>query len=114
MRKSFLRLIGTVAAALALAGVTPLLAQSSQPPVSSADTNAAPGQGWTPSFSGGAGSGAWQFCLAGYTNWPSAGQSGTELGDGTLVAAWTPPGEGSYPFWIRKKGDGTYNDSDPA
>jgi RHS repeat-associated protein len=112
MRKSFLRLIGTLAVALALGG-TSLLAQPDQPPVSSSDATSAPGQPWTPSYSGGAGSGAWQFCIAGHTNWPSGNDAGTELGNGTLVGAWTPPGEGSFTFWIRKKGDGAYNDTNP-
>lgn len=80
-------------------------------------------QNFTPSYSGGSGSGAWQFCIAGYTNWDggASAYSGTNLGpspgnspSANWVPAWSPPAPGSYQFWVAKDGDANYNPSNIA
>ena len=80
-------------------------------------------QNFTPSYSGGSGSGGWQFCMAGYTNWDGGNSSyaGTNLGpspgnspSADWVSSWSPPAPGSYQFWVAKDGDANYNPSNIA
>lgn len=74
-------------------------------------------QSFTPGYYGGSGSGAWQFCIAGYTNWTVAADanSGTELAPSNVWStSWPPPAPGTYYFWVAKDGDGTYYPSAPA
>jgi uncharacterized repeat protein (TIGR02543 family) len=75
-------------------------------------------QSFTPSYYGGSGSGGWQFCVGGYTNWDGGGSSyaGTNLGPspgsspGAIwVPSWSPPGPGSYQFWVANDGDANFN-----
>jgi hypothetical protein len=66
---------------------------------------------FTPNYYGGSGSGLWQFCIAGYTNWTVAADSnsGTEVPPSNAWSTgWTPPAPGTYYFWVAKDGDGTY------
>jgi len=84
--------------------------------VAASDASVLAGSQFTPSYSNGAGTGPWQFVVEGRTNLPGtngyhAGEGGTLLTDNTISASWTPPIAGRYTFWVRKLGDGTYNDS---
>jgi len=94
--------------------------KSNQPPVGSAAAEIAFSQAFTPQVFGGAGSGGWQFCVAGYTNWDAGASAytGTNLGPspgsspGALWAAnWTPPAAGAYAFYVARDGDSNYNPS---
>jgi uncharacterized repeat protein (TIGR02543 family) len=68
-------------------------------------------QPFTPAYFGGGGTGAWQFVISGYTNWGGT-QTGTQLPpSNTPSSTWVPPGAGSYTFYVRKLGNGTYLDS---
>ncbi len=78
---------------------------------------------FTPSFSGGSGTGGWQFCIGGRTNWDGGASAyvGTNLGPspGNSPAAvwvpnWTPPVPGNFQFWVARDGDGTFNPSNLA
>ena len=78
------------------------------------------GQPFTPAYYGGAGGGAWQFCIASYSNWPGTYGIGTN-GTGTLLApsntlsnSWPAPDAGTYTFYLRKLGDASTNDAPPA
>jgi len=93
------------------------VAKFNQAPVSSADATLAFGSPFTPGYVGGSGTGGWQFCVAGYTNWTVAGDAnvGTEISPGnTWSPAWAPPAPGTYYFWVARDGDGTYNPSGAA
>ena len=83
--------------------------KSSQPPVFSSDATLVYDSGpFTPSYGGGSGTGAWQFAVAGYTNWTVASDanSGTELWPGNEWSAdWMPPAPGTYYFWVARDGD---------
>lgn len=69
------------------------------------------------SISGGNGTGNVQFVIASYTNWPgtygiSIGAQGTLLGGSNAISnSWTPPGEGSYVYAVRRAGDSLHYDS---
>jgi hypothetical protein len=54
------------------------------------------GQPWIPRFTGGDGTGQWQFRVGTSGQWMSA--------------PWTPTSVGSYSFWIIKRGDATYDE----
>lgn len=80
------------------------------------------GQPFIPVFSGGNGSGAYQFVLHGpggvpLSNFPgteniAVGAAGTMLGDtNQVVTSWTPPTLGQYRYWVRRAGDSTHFDS---
>jgi len=80
-------------------------------------------QNFTPGYYGGSGSGAWQFCVGGYTNWDAGNSSysGTNLGPSpgnspgaVWVPSWSPPTPGTYQFWVAKDGDATFNPSGAA
>jgi len=80
-------------------------------------------QNFTPAYNGGSGSGSWQFCVAGYTNWDGGGSSyaGTNLGPSpgsspgaVWVSSWTPPAPGTYQFYVARDGDANYNASGVA
>jgi hypothetical protein len=102
----FSLVVATACAAVAFA-------QQAQSPVSSADTSVTYGQGFTPPYYGGSGTGNWQFCVGGYTNWnpyPN-GPAGTDIPGIGYSTSWTPPAAGSYGFYIAKCGDITYANS---
>jgi plastocyanin len=80
-------------------------------------------QNFTPPEYGGGGTGAWQFCVAGYTNWDggNSSYSGTNLGPSPgnspsayWVSSWTPSAPGTYQFYVAKDGDANYNPSGAA
>ena len=71
-----------------------------QPAVTSSAASIFVNDSFTPSYSGGAGTGAYQFCVVGYTNWDTAG--------------WTASSAGTYTFRVRRLGDSNYLDSDPS
>ncbi len=85
--------------------------------VSSSNATVQVNQPFTPSYSGGEGSGGWQFVVSGYTNWsPGVGQpTGTELSpSNTWSSSWTPTSAGSYQFYVANNGDSTYSTSNFA
>jgi hypothetical protein len=88
--------------------------KSDQPPVSSADATLPLGQLFVPADVGGAGTGAWQFAVVGYTNW----NGGTTADAGTQTSGWSPswlpPAPGPYTFWVVHGGDDAFNPSAPA
>jgi len=88
-------------------------AQLSQAPVSSSDATITFGQSFSPSYSGGSGTGNWQFVIAGYTNWNPQpnGLAGTDVPGIGYSTSWTPPGAGSYAFYVAKCGDIDYANS---
>jgi hypothetical protein len=101
-----------------------VVGKSNQAPVSSSNVSFPYfSQNFTPSYYGGSGSGAWQFCVADYTNWDGGNSSyaGTNLGpspgnspEADWVPSWTPPAPGTYQFWVAKDGDSNYNPSGAA
>ena len=98
-----------------------VIGKSNQSPVGSSNASFPFfSQNFTPAYYGGSGSGAWQFCIAGYTNWDAGNSSyaGTNLGPSpgnspgaVWVPSWSPPAPGSYQFWVAKDGDANYNPS---
>ncbi|MGH9771723.1 MAG: putative Ig domain-containing protein, partial [Candidatus Acidiferrales bacterium] len=68
------------------------------------------GSSFTPQYYGGSGTGGWQFCIAGQTNWsPGVGQpSGTQLSSGVWTPSWGPSYGGHYTFYVAKNGDSNY------
>jgi hypothetical protein len=94
------------------------LGRSAQPPVFSADaTLGYYTAAFTPEYHGGSGSGAWQFAIAGFTNWTVGTDSnaGTQLWPSGLWSPdWMPPAPGSYCFWIARDGDAATFPSAPA
>lgn len=85
-----------------------------QPAVSSQNATRTVNQAFTPTYSGGAGSGAWQFVVSGQTNWGGT-QPGTLLYPSNAPStSWTPTQAGTYDFWVRKIGDSTYLNSNHA
>jgi len=82
--------------------------------VSSADATLPLGQLFVPADVGGAGTGAWQFAVVGYTNW----NGGTTADAGTQTSGWSPswlpPAPGPYTFWVVHGGDDAFNPSAPA
>jgi hypothetical protein len=73
-------------------------------------------QPFTPTYSGGGGTGNWQFVVGGSTNWnPTAGNpAGTNIPGVGWSTSWTPPAPGTYSFWVAKCGDSNYYDSNVA
>lgn len=72
---------------------------------------------FTPAYFGGSGSGGWQFVVGGYSNWTGGndGNTGTLLSPSNVwSSSWTPPGPGSYQFWVARDGDSNYNPTAPA
>lgn len=85
-----------------------------QASVSSANSTRDTNQSFTPSYSGGSGTGPWQFYVVGQTTWPSSSSAtGTQIGGGTSTS-WTPSSPATYQFYVRKKGDGNTLDSNEA
>ncbi|HWA09517.1 MAG TPA: hypothetical protein VG838_08720 [Opitutaceae bacterium] len=101
-----------------------VIGKPDQAPISSSDaTISYYSQAFTPAFNGGSGSGGWQFCIAGYTNWDGGNSSftGTNLGPSpgnspgaVWVSSWMPPAPGTYQFWVARDGDSNFNPSGPA
>lgn len=82
--------------------------------VSSQNATTYGNQSFTPAYLGGAGTGAWQFVVAGYTNWGGT-QTGTLLPPyNTPSTNWVPSQPGTYTFYVRKLGDANYYDSNIA
>jgi hypothetical protein len=80
-------------------------------------------QNFTPAFNGGSGTGGWQFCISGYTNWDggNSAYTGTNLGpspgsspSAVWVSSWSPPAPGSYQFYVARDGDSNFNASGVA
>jgi plastocyanin len=92
--------------------------KSDQPPVSSSNASFPFfSQTFTPNYLGGSGTGGWQFCMAGFTNWTVGmdGNTGTELfPSNTWSSSWSPPSPGNYQFWVARDGDSTTNPSGAA
>lgn len=87
-----------------------------QAPISAADATVTLGEPFTPGYTGGSGTGVWQFCVGGQTNFDggASGNSGTELGGGSWSPSWTATSLGSYDFWIARGGDAAYLPAPPA
>ena len=64
-------------------------------PPSSADSAATYGLGWTPAVSGGEGTGVFEYCVVGQTNFES------------ISTPWIPPAAGVYSFCVGQMPDGT-------
>lgn len=103
-------------------GYTINVIKRDMPDYGSTDAAVLVGQPFTPEVFNGIGSGADQFTIANYTNWPGTygeesfpGQPGTlegpPGGPWTLLPAWTPTEGGTYEFYVRKLGDDATNDS---
>jgi hypothetical protein len=91
-------------------------ALQAQAAVSAANVILTLGETFTPAFSGGGGTGVWQYSIAGWTNWDGAasGNSGTENPNGTWSIAWTPTVATTYQYWIAHGGDATYLPTQPT
>lgn len=76
--------------------------------VSSNDVQINYGDSFTPPFSGGGGSGVWQWCVGGYTAWGGSASGTLIPPDYHAADSWTPPSAGTYQFWVMKLGDGDY------
>lgn len=77
---------------------------------------------WSPYEQGGSGTGGWQFCIAGATNWDGgvSSSTGTNLGTSSnpnWAPTWTTAqvnGSDSITFYIVRDGDSNYNPSSYA
>lgn len=69
---------------------------------------------FTPSYSGGSGTGGWQFVVGGYTNWDDTTPGTLLPPSNTQSNSWTPTAAGTYSFWVRKIGDNNYYASNIA
>ena len=88
--------------------------RAGQPPVYSQNSTGAIGRPFTPQLFGGAGSGQWQWVIAGRTNWGGT-QPGTLLPPAnTPSLSWVPDTAGDYYFWIIRQGDASYLPSNIA
>ena len=88
--------------------------RSAQPTVYSQDTTGAVGRPFTPAMAGGAGTGPWQWVVAGRTNW-GGGQPGTLLPPAnTPSTSWVPDTAGDYYYWVIRQGDASYLPSNIA
>lgn len=90
--------------------------KANQAPVSSANATIPYGQSFTPQYFGGSGTGGWQFVVSDYTNWDGGndGNTGTNVPGAGWEASWTPPGVGTYTFFVARDEDGNYNTSNYA
>ena len=104
-----------------------VVGKSNQAPVGSSNVSFSYfSQAFAPSYSGGSGSGAWQFCISGYTGWDSSQNQGTNVnyGGGPADTAWVTAVSngfwgpalpvGSYSFYVQNNGDANYNPSGPS
>lgn len=88
--------------------------RSAQPPVYSQNAAVVVGTAFTPWLGGGAGSGPWQWVVAGRTNWGGS-QPGTLLPPNNAPAlSWVPEAAGDYYFWVIRQGDASYLPSNIA
>lgn len=88
--------------------------RSAQPPVYSQNSTASLGRAFSPILTGGAGTGPWQWVVAGRTNWGGT-QPGTLLPpNNTPSSSWVPDAAGDYYFWIIRQGDASYLPSNIA
>lgn len=108
-----------------LIGYTLTVNKQDQPEFGSGDQTVAVGTPFTPAYNGVVGTGASQFVVAGYTNWPGTygddsfpGQPGTLLGppEGpwSVSESWTPTEADTYEFYVRNLGDTTTDPAGPA
>ena len=82
--------------------------RAAQPSVFSQNATGTVGRAFTPVLSGGAGTGPWQWVIAGRTNWGGA-QPGTLLPPAnTPSTSWVPDAAGDYYYWIIRQGDAAY------
>ena len=92
--------------------------------VASQNTTIPFGQAFTPTiWNVGPGSGEFQWCVGGYTNFDGGGSSytGTNLGTSPgnssgarWTSSWTPPAVGTYIFYIAADGNSSYNPVNPG
>lgn len=88
--------------------------RASQPTVYSQNSTGAVGRPFTPQLLGGAGTGPWQWVIAGRTNWGGT-QPGTLLPPAnTPSPSWVPDTAGDYYYWIIRQGDASYLPSNIA
>ena len=91
------------------------IARAAQAPVSVSNVGFLIGQLLSPSYSGGSGTGGWQFVVSGYTSWDGSASSNTgTLNGGVWSSSWTPPGVGSFSFFVSRNGDTNYTPSSVA
>jgi len=90
-----------------------ILDRSDQPAVSSENAGLVLGQAFTPTYTGGAGSGGWQFAVAGSTGWDgsASNNTGTQLSGSVWSPSWNPPATGTYTFYVSRNGDDSYKSS---
>ncbi len=91
-----------------------IVPKANQPAVTSSNATITFPQAFTPTYSGGAGSGGWQYVVSGQTNFDpnDSSHTGTKLfPSNTWSSSWTPPQPGTYPFYVARVGDSAYNPS---
>lgn len=91
-----------------------IVPKANQPAVASSNATITFPQAFTPTYSGGAGSGGWQYVVSGQTNFDpnDSSHTGTKLfPSNTWSSSWTPPQPGTYPFYVVRVGDSAYNPS---
>lgn len=88
--------------------------RAAQPAVYSQNATGAIGMPFAPTLAGGAGTGPWQWVVAGRTNWGGS-QPGTLLPPANVPASsWVPDAVGDYYFWVIRQGDASYLPSNIA
>lgn len=88
--------------------------RSAQPPVYSQHSAASVGRAFTPVLTGGAGTGPWQWVIAGRTNWGGTSPGTLLPPTNTPSSSWVPDAAGDYYFWIIRQGDASYLPSNIA
>ena len=94
-----------------------IIPKASQPAVASSNTTITFPQTFTPTYAGGGGSGGWQFVVSGQTNFDpnDSSHTGTRFSpSNTWSSSWTPPRPDTYPFFVVRVGDSSYNPSATA
>jgi plastocyanin len=78
------------------------------------------GQSFTPAYYqiGGSGSGLFQFCIVGYTNFNGGATSDTGTSDpangNTWESSWPTPPVGTYEFMVAEDGNAAFNPANPG
>ncbi|MGH7997743.1 MAG: putative Ig domain-containing protein [Opitutaceae bacterium] len=103
----------------ATSNFTVTIGKAAQAAVSSSSTSLTRDAVFAPTFSGGSGTGGWQFCVEGYTNWDAGASSytGTNLGPSpgnSPQANWQPSWTanatpGNLTFYIARDEDANYS-----